>query len=362
MVNPRDPVMGARRGGWFASARAAMLHIRAQGGNKTAQAELDQWLPRAADHQDAYHDAAKLWDDLGDMFEAREAAHMAGHSSGHISGQGSTSFVAPARPRAQRHKRSARPRSAVPLITAPVWAASTRTASAKFIASAALLLLVSLIGLQWYNSPAVYQTPVGGQQVIMLADTTRVTLNTGSELLVYRMGKTRRATLVRGEALFDVAHDADHPFIVKAGKRSVIVRGTSFVVRNDPQNFNVSLITGRVEVAYNDKVVTLQPGQRYRATPGTSGAIDRPQLAMVTAWRKGELMLDNMRVGDAVAEMNRYSAKPIIIRSPALANQRISGVFRTGESAMFANTIATLYGAPLNDSARAWTLGSTGAQ
>lgn len=354
MVNPRDPDMGARRGGWFASARAAMLHIRAQGGNKDAQAALDHWLPRASDHQDAYHDAAKLWDDLGDMFEAREAAHMAGLAT--------TSFVQPARPHALRQKRSPRTRFAVLPIATPAWVASTRTASAKFIASAALLLLVSLIGLQWYNSPTVYQTPVGGQQVITLADTTRVTLNTGSELLVYRMGKSRRATLVRGEALFDVAHDADHPFIVKAGKRSVIVRGTSFVVRNDPQNFNVSLITGRVEVVYNDKVVTLQPGQRYRANPQTSGAIDRPQLAMVTAWRKGELMLDNMRVGDAVAEMNRYSAKPIILRSPALANQRISGVFRTGESAMFANTIATLYGAPLNDTARAWTVGSTEAQ
>lgn len=339
MVNPLDPVMGVRRGGWFAYARAAMLHMRMREGGARAQDALDRWLPATPKNADAYHDAAMLWEDLGDVLAAREA--MPRLAPNPVS-NGISSALSPATSR----------------FGAPHLAQIWRAAPARFCASAALVLLVSLVGLQWYNSPTVYHTQIGERQVITLADNSKVTLNTDSELQVYRMGKTRRATLVHGEALFDVTHDAEHPFIVKAGKRSVIVRGTSFVVRNDPQNFNVSLITGRVEVAYDHKVVTLQPGQRYRTDPQIGGMIDRPRLDTVTAWRQGELVLDNMRVADAVSEMNRYSTKPIIIHNPGLARQRISGVFRTGESATFARTIAAIYSAPVSESAQEWNVGA----
>ena len=329
MVNPLDPVMGVRRGGWFAYSRAAMLHIRTREGDAEAEAALERWLPAANDNANAYMDAAALWEDLGDVLALREA-------------------VPPQRPILSDAGRIGR----------ASFAASWLAAPARLCASAALVLLVSLLGWQWYHAPTVYHTAIGEQRVVTLADNTKVTLNTDSELKVYRMGDTRRATLVHGEALFDVAHDADHPFVLKAGKRSVIVRGTSFVVRNDPQNFNVSLITGRVEVAYDNKVVTLRPGDRYRSAPEVRGVIDRPRLETVTAWRKGELVLDNMRVTDAVSEMNRYSSKPIILQSPGLAQQRISGVFRTGESAQFANTIASLYGASVRENAREWAVGA----
>ena len=69
-------------------------------------------------------------------------------------------------------------------------------------------------GLGWWltlSRPDQFQTKVGEQRSVLLADGSRVTLNTASKIEVRLQADHRVVQLLRGEALFEVAHDAQRP-------------------------------------------------------------------------------------------------------------------------------------------------------
>lgn len=56
-------------------------------------------------------------------------------------------------------------------------------------------------------------------------------------------------------------------------------------------------------------------------------------------------MLDDMTLPEAVAEVNRYSRKSVVLASdPAVHVLRVSGVYRAGDSEGFARAVAALHG------------------
>ncbi|WP_168355813.1 FecR family protein [Sphingomonas gei] len=235
------------------------------------------------------------------------------------------------------------------------------------MAGLACALLVCVLGLNHYWSPTIYRTGIGEQRALVLADGSHVTLNTGSELQVYRQGSERRSKLVSGEAMFDVAHDPEHPFIVEAAGRYVRALGTSFIVRSDAQRLDVTLLTGSVDIgsiadAATTRPVRLTPGERYRRSGTGAPSLDRPKLDMVTAWRNGELVLDETPLPEAVAEMNRYSSRPIVLQGAELARLRLSGVFQTSDSVSFATTVGAIYGVRVVDGPRDLRIVAKGAQ
>ena len=69
-----------------------------------------------------------------------------------------------------------------------------------------------------------------------------------------------------------------------------------------------------------------------------------PMPTAVTAWRRGEVMLDDTALADAVAEMNRYSKSELVIDGDSIAALHVSGIYHTGDSEGFAETVAKLYG------------------
>jgi transmembrane sensor len=85
-------------------------------------------------------------------------------------------------------------------------------------------------------------------------------------------------------------------------------------------------------------------GERLRVAKGASASVDAPRVDAVTAWRRGEVMLDDTPLSDAIAEMNRYSKTPLIIDGSSTATLRVSGIYHTGDSEGFAQTVAQLYG------------------
>lgn len=101
--------------------------------------------------------------------------------------------------------------------------------------------------------------------LLVLADGTKVWLNAESRLRypVAFNGKERRVEL-EGEACFEVAKDAEHPFIVCANGMNTMVLGTKFNVRSySVEDRHVTLVNGKVQVTntVNNKSVTLRPGQ-----------------------------------------------------------------------------------------------------
>lgn len=96
----------------------------------------------------------------------------------------------------------------------------------------------------------------------------------------------------------------------------------------------------------------MKPGERLRMQlPGVETRevrgswVDRPNIEHLTAWQRGEVVLDNAPISDAVAEMNRYGKPPVVIvNMKAIGGLRISGAMRAGDSEAFAQAVASLHG------------------
>lgn len=189
-------------------------------------------------------------------------------------------------------------------------------------------------------------TDVGEQRSITLADGTRISLNTATRIHVEYDETARRVRLDTGEALFEVARNAERPFIVTAGEREITALGTAFVVRHDAQeDVAVTLIEGRVSVSappasVNIEPVILEPGQRLTFRSAGEQKMDRPAMSQVTAWQRGQVMLDHTPLWAAIEEMNRYSVVQLTIDDPGVAALEVTGVFRSGDSVSFAEAVA----------------------
>lgn len=189
-----------------------------------------------------------------------------------------------------------------------------------------------------------FSTEVGAQQIAVLDDGTRVSLNTATSLEVAYSEEARAVHFDHGEAVFDVAPDASRPFTVRIGNYRVTALGTSFVVRSDAKGAWVTLIEGRVRVTGTVGGATiLKPGERLMLARDAT-RIDHPELRKLTAWRRGELLLDRTPLTEAVYEINRYTDTPVRVLDPQADTKFVTGQFRTHKSEDFAKSIAALYG------------------
>src|SRR5690606_20728867 len=120
-------------------------------------------------------------------------------------------------------------------------------------AALAASLVIALGGVWWLTEVrGAYATRPGEQKVATLKDGSRIALNTDTRLDVRFDAGRRRIRLDRGEAMFEVAHDADRPFVVVAGDTRVQALGTVFIVRRTGDDVVVTLVKGRVAVVRDD--------------------------------------------------------------------------------------------------------------
>ncbi len=157
--------------------------------------------------------------------------------------------------------------------------------------------------------------PVGSRTVVQLADGTEVFLNSGSKIKYPKSfkGNTRELALT-GEGYFDVAHNPDKPFIVKAKGLHVKALGTQFNVQAYPDEDEVgtTLIEGKVvldELVEGGTVKTigsLVPGQHVDYNVHT-GKISSTQgdVEKYVAWKDGRLVFDNTGIQEVAAKLGR---------------------------------------------------------
>lgn len=198
-----------------------------------------------------------------------------------------------------------------------------------------------------------YSTPVGGQRLEQLADGSRVRLNTETKLQVRFSDGERRVRLLKGEAFFEVAHEASRPFVVEADDARVRALGTKFDVHRSAGQVDVTLIQGRVEVRRDGDAAatTLAPGQGLTVTPQ---GVTKPQArntADTTDWTTGQLNFSGVPLEAAVAEVNRYTTRKIVVKAPAaIRRERVSGRFDTGDTDDFVAALSAVYGLKVTSS------------
>ena len=242
------------------------------------------------------------------------------------------------------------------------------SANPRRLAAAATLLLfvaaAAFLGYRLEQGPE-YVTSIGEQRTVPLDDGSRIALNSNSRVQIEFTAEKRRVRLLHGEAFFEVAHNKERPFVVIAGENAVTAVGTAFEVRYEPDHIDVTLVEGKVNVTstaepsgtsagvsssktglskLSSSGFAMSAGERVRIAKGAPAKVDVPRVDAVTAWRRGEVMLDDTPLPDAVAEMNRYSKNPLVIDGGGIAALRVSGIYHTGDSQGFAQTVAQLYG------------------
>lgn len=113
--------------------------------------------------------------------------------------------------------------------------------------------------------------PRGGEYELVLADGTRVWLNSESRLTYpVRFTGELREVKMEGEICFDVARKEEQPFVVRTADLAVKVLGTLFNMEAYPEDSRVTttLVRGKVEVAVGDKTQVLQPDQQLSVEAG----------------------------------------------------------------------------------------------
>lgn len=214
---------------------------------------------------------------------------------------------------------------------------------------AAVSVVAIAVGLTYFLRAGV-STDVGEQRILTLEDGTRVYLNTASQIRVRFTDERRALELVKGEALFEVAKRPEWPFAVRAGEQQIIALGTSFVVRRDAGRVAVTLVEGSVSVSSTtaekvraeNKVHVLTPGERLTVVSSSQPRIDRPELEKVIAWRRGRVDLNDMSLSEAIAEMNRYTSVKLTVEQGDAVQLMIKGSFRAGDTASFAQSVASI--------------------
>ncbi|GGG89414.1 iron dicitrate transporter FecR [Parapedobacter pyrenivorans] len=158
------------------------------------------------------------------------------------------------------------------------------------------------------SPPNQLVVPRGGRYALTLPDGTRVWLNADSRLTypVSFHGAQRRVELV-GEAYFEVAHDANHPFVVHVRDAEVNVLGTRFNVRAyDNQPLETALLEGAVAFNHSASSRVLKPGEQ--AVVGTDGSftVVQANIEKVMAWQNGYFYFEETPVRDIMDELARW--------------------------------------------------------
>ncbi|CAN7551964.1 FecR family protein [Caulobacter sp. LjRoot300] len=225
--------------------------------------------------------------------------------------------VAPARPPTARWR-------------VPVMAA----AGGLLAACLALAVLATLPG-------PTYETRPGQSRQVALSDGSQVTLAPASRLRAASRWRPRALALERGEAFFVVAHQpSGQPFTVQAANALVRVVGTRFNVhRGADSAVRVEVEQGVVQVSNHpdgqDRAVTLRAGQTAIADAhGLAVGVLAPS-SLAGGWRQGRLAYDDAPLSEVVADLNRYSRRPLTIGSPAAARLKVTAAFDIAQADRF---------------------------
>jgi transmembrane sensor len=192
-------------------------------------------------------------------------------------------------------------------------------------------------------------TQIGQMREVVLQDGSIVSLNTNSEIAVHFTKDARNISLLRGEALFDVAKNRNRPFIVSAGDTQVRAVGTSFTVSRLPQK--------PIQILVREGIVELQRANSPGALPVRASAniqaISSPGAPIVTVampeeklargleWQHGRIALDNETLADAAAEFARYSEVRISVDA-AVSSRTVTGLFASNDPVGFARAAASV--------------------
>lgn len=226
----------------------------------------------------------------------------------------------------------------------------TTRIAANLLKVAAVVALAAL-GIAFYQNsttPPPAETPtanlitkstnVGQMRTVTLADGTRIKLNAGSTIIYPEKFANTREVVLQGEAYFEVAEDANRPFVVTTGKVTTTALGTSFNIKSYPtaRQTNISLIEGKVRIdKYADDDKTRKSSAEF-LLPGENILYDQKSSEMkkghfdlkkVVSWRDNVIYFDKTTFEDAIKTLELWYGVEFEIQNRGSNEILVNGEF-----------------------------------
>lgn len=216
----------------------------------------------------------------------------------------------------------------------------------RALIAGAVALPVAVGAAWWLSAGKRYQTERGQQLLVALEDGSQVRLNTDTSLWLHASEGSRRVTLERGQAFFDMR---PHPgrFEIRAGELVARAAQARIDVRRWSDRAQVVLASGEAGVESRDGTQQLalnRAGDCAAIGAGRKLARSRVDAEAAFGWTSGRLIFRGTPLGDAIVEANRYATSQIELRDEDLRALPVDGTFETGDLPAFVAAMSALFG------------------
>jgi len=203
----------------------------------------------------------------------------------------------------------------------------------QWAAAASLALVAAAAGLFLINRPAdlpqvlaqnEYITLPGEVQTYELSDGSTIILN-GNSHLEWTESPDQRKVKLSGMAHFEVAPNANAPFVIETQQGTVRVLGTGFdVIAYNDGELDVTVSHGKVEVKHAEQRVILTKGMSAHTENGDLAAYDKDTTAV--DWKSNDLVFKDASLDEVIKSLERRFALNIEVPNNLAKGLRFSGV------------------------------------
>ncbi len=219
-------------------------------------------------------------------------------------------------------------------------------------AIAAAIVLAVTVTTWRSNASYTVETAPGETMIVQLDDGGTIELAGGSRIELDR-GEPRFAQLERGEAVFTIIHDTNHPFVVEAGDHRLLDVGTVFNVNLRDDGLALAVSEGAVVFNPQAQDVTVSPGQALFSPAGTH-EFELTEISpdQVGEWREGRLTFNQASLSLVAGELTRATGTQFT----AAGDGEISGSIIFGPIAEDPRLLEDLLGVRIRQDGQGWVI------
>ena len=179
---------------------------------------------------------------------------------------------------------------------------------------------------------AEIQCPLGGRTKFHLPDGTTGFLNSGSTLKYPVVFTRERLVELKGEAFFEVVHNAEIPFHVNTKNLDIKVLGTTFdvIANEDEKTEEVVLQTGKVDVSSRGGqplTVMLPNDQLILNTNNLTFTTKAVETSHFISWKEGKLEFRNENMEQVARRLGRWYNADVVVEDQQLNNYTFHATF-----------------------------------
>ncbi|RYE22870.1 MAG: DUF4974 domain-containing protein [Sphingobacteriales bacterium] len=251
-------------------------------------AAIQQWLAEDEANAGAYEKLRSAWENAAKLFET-------------------TSFDTASAWNKVSARMQQAPEQKTRTFALPAWT--------KYSIAAAAVAILGLFIWRAQDNGMVTITASVDNQVVTLADNSKITMRKGSVLHYPKhFEEKQRNVSLEGEAFFDVAHNEQSPFLIDAQSATVKVLGTSFDVKCNSNAASVVVRTGKVQMTSigNNEYVILTPGEKGSLK---NGKLTEQNVSVnnYMYWQTGKMEFSNIALKDVVAQLSEITDSNITL-------------------------------------------------